>query len=89
MVNLSSKIFNGIVLIQMLESFFISEDEIHCGLKRLTNLSQPTNENDACTKIYVDSKIRTINSLYTLNVKRYYFYLSIRNNYKPTFWISG
>ena len=58
-------------------------------MKRQTNLSQSTDENDACTKSYVDSKIRTINSLYALNVNRYYDYFSIKNNYKPTFWISG
>ena len=43
---------------------FIGKDEIRCELKRLTNLPQPTDENDACTKSYVDSKIRSINSPY-------------------------
>ena len=37
--------------------FLIDEDEIHCSSKRVTNLSSPIKDNDACTKGYVDGYI--------------------------------
>ena len=37
--------------------FYIGQDEIRCGSKRVTDLLSPINDNDACTKAYVDGYI--------------------------------
>ena len=37
--------------------FYINDDKIHCNSKRLTDLLPPVNNNDACTKDYVDGQI--------------------------------
>ena len=41
-------------------NFLIDEDEIHCSSKRVTNLLPPVNNNDACTKGYVDGYINAV-----------------------------
>ena len=50
-------------------NFLIHKDEIHCSSKRVTNLLPPVNNNDACTKGYVDSQIVQTKAIFSNYVK--------------------
>ena len=47
---IKNPVSNGIKL-------YINDDKIHCNSKRLIDLLPPVNNNDACTKDYVDGRI--------------------------------
>ena len=53
--------------------FYINDNKIHCNSKRLTDLLPPVNNNDACTKGYVDGRIiqtKAIFSTYKYSPKK-------------------
>ena len=67
---------------------------------KITNVGTPTDDNDCSTKGYVDNlilrnkqyidtKLTTMITPYSPSVKRYYDYKFIKDNFEPTFWISG
>ena len=55
--------------------FYINEDEIHCNSKRVTNLLPPINDNDACTKAYVDNYISAMKRILNESLVRIKFKL--------------
>ena len=67
---------------------------------KITNVGDPTADKDSSTKGYVDNlilrnkqyidmKLTTMIIPYSPSVKRYYDYKFIKDNFEPTFWISG
>ena len=49
--------------------FYVNDDKIHCNSKRVTDLLPPVNNNDACTKIYVDSQIAQAKTIFSTCVQ--------------------
>ena len=44
--------------------FYIDDNKIHCNSKRLTDLTPPINDADACTKGYVDGRIAQTKAIF-------------------------
>ena len=49
--------------------FYINDDKIHCNSKRVTDLLEPVNDNDACTKGYVDGQIAQTKAIFSTYVQ--------------------
>ena len=54
---------------QNIIKLYVNDDKIHCNSKRVTDLLPPVNNNDACTKWYVDSQIAQAKTIFSTCVQ--------------------